>query len=169
MSPGDRTDPRPFEEAAEARLAGNGAGEDDAPDPFAELVGLLTARFEVLVTSVKTLLAVHTDRAQLVIRRRIQTTAIAALAAVVGATLVVYATIHVVRGTAQGFAALFDEQPWLGSLVAGLLFLFLAGGGLAFALRRWNQKELAKQLQKYAALEREQADRIAASEAHDAT
>jgi hypothetical protein len=120
------------------------------------------------VTSVKTLLAVHKDRAQLVIRRRIQLAALAALAVLVGATLVVYATIHVVRGTAQGFAALFDEQPWLGSLVAGLLFLVMIGGGLAFSLRRWNQKELAKQLHKYAELEREQAERIAAREAHDA-
>jgi hypothetical protein len=163
MSPDDRTDPG----VAEAERGANGAPEE-VGDPFADLVALLTARFEVLVTSVKTLLAVHTDRAQLAIRRRLQTALLAAVGVFVGATIAIYATVHVVRGTAQGLADLFG-RAWLGSLSAGLLFLLLIGGGLFLALRRWDKKELRKAQAKYAEFQQEQSSRIAASEREDAS
>lgn len=160
MSPGER----PESVDTEARTSGNGAPAS-AEESVRELLALLQARFAVLSASVRALIAVHTDRAQLAIRRRIQSLILGVLAGVAGVALAVYSVVHVVRGTAQGLAELFEGRQWLGSLAAGLLFLLLMGGSVVLALRRWDRKELAKQREKYASIQRDQDEGITRSEA----
>jgi len=164
LSPDERTEPS----VAEAETSGNGAHAAPAEEPLHELIELLQARFAVLVASIRALVAVHTDRAQLALRRRIQGLIVGALAAFAGGTMVVYSVVHVVRGAAQGFTELFEGRTWLGSLTAGLFFLLLIAGGLFLALRRWDRKELDKQREKYASLQRNQVEGVARAEAHGA-
>lgn len=136
----------------------NGNGADS--DPFRDLAELFNERFALLSRSIRTLIAVHTDRAQLALRRRVQLAILAMAAVFAGSTAIVYAVVLVMRGTVLGLTTLFDGRTWLGTLAAGVLVLALVGGGVFLALRRWNRSQLKKQEVKYAEL-RKKRDSVA--------
>jgi hypothetical protein len=119
-----------------------------------ELKDLLVKRFTALGDSLQTLWSVRKDRAQLAVRRRIQTVSMLAAASVAGAAVIIYASVLLVGGTAAGLARLFGSRAWLGDLVAGVLFLLFVIGGLALAIWRSNRSQLRKQREKYAELHR---------------
>jgi len=153
MSTEDHRDTEP------RRLDGGSDGGRDLREPLAELAELLTTRFERVSGALKTLVAVHTDRAQLAIRKRIQIAILGLVGALAGGSVTVYAAIVFVRGVAGGFTELFGGRAWLGSLASGALFLCLVGGGVGLSLRRWNRKEFVKQRAKYEKL-REQRGNV---------
>jgi hypothetical protein len=140
---------------------GRGATSDNGAEGssgFSELAAFITERFELFSGSLRRLLSVHKDRAQLAIRRRIQLAILAAAGLFAGSTAIVYGVILVIRGTVLGLTRLFDDRVWLGSLAAGVLVLLAIGAGLFMALRRWDRVQLKKQEAKYAELRRKQDD-----------
>jgi hypothetical protein len=109
---------------------------EDKPNPsLAELGQLALARLEALGDALQTLWAVRKDKAQLALRQQ------------------------VVRGTAAGFGRLFDGKSWLGDIAAGVLYLVLVGGGLAFALWRSDRRQFVKQREKYEEIHRKRLHR----------
>jgi hypothetical protein len=129
-------------------------GDGSAPDPLEKLAAFFMERFAAVSGSIRTLFAVHTDRAQLAIRRRVQLAILALAGVFAGSTALVYSVYLVIRGTMLGFAELFGGRAWLGSLVTGLVILGAVGGALLLALRRWDRNQLKKQEAKYDELRR---------------
>ena len=140
------------------------AAKSDKPNPsLAELGQLALDRLEALGDALRTLWAVRKDRAQLAFREQIQTWCLIALAAIGGIVAITHAVALLVRGTAAGFGKLFVDAPWLGDIAAGVLYLTLVGGGLAFALWRADRRQFVKQREKYEELHRKRIRRAKAA------
>lgn len=127
----------------------------EEPDPsLAELGRLALQRLEALGDSLRTLWNVRKDRAQLAIRKRMQTTGLLAAVGIAAVAAIIHSMVLIVRGTAAGLAQLFGGRAWLGDLAAGAIVLALVGGGAALAVQRINHRQFVKQREKYAELHR---------------
>ena len=126
----------------------------DTARSLADLVDKAAKRIEAFSESLRTLWTVRKDRAQLAVRRRMQSAALLGTGALAGGVALIYGVILLVGGTARGLGHLFGDRAWLGDLVTGVLFIGVIGGGLAGAFRRWDRVQLVKQQKKYAELHR---------------
>jgi hypothetical protein len=97
----------------------------------------------------KTLIEIQQDRAGLAIRRKTNQITWIAIAACVGITWLVTATLLLIHGLADGLTEWFDGRAWLGNLVAGGFLLVVATGFVAGAIRRRDKIQLSKQVKKY--------------------
>jgi len=130
------------------------AKESPSDPSLGELGQLALDRLESLGDSLRTLWAVRKDRAQLAFRQQIQTWSLIAIGAIGAIVAIVHAVALLVEGTASGFARLFPDASWLGDIAAGVLYLVLIGGGIAFVLWRSNRRQFLEQRAKYEELHR---------------
>lgn len=88
--------------------------------------------------------------------------ALGILAGLIGAAVLVTATVLLVNGIAGGLAALFGHREWLGQLVTGLLLLGLFAGGAVVGLKVLRASFKKKLRAKYEQRHQEQRGRFGA-------
>ena len=130
-------------------------GRDGPLEVLTKLASSFASHIAGVQSALQRLVSVQADRAQLAIRRRLQLAIVGALGALATGTLIIAATIALVRGMVQGLTLLCGGREWLGSIAAALLCFGLVGGGAALALQRWNRRQRVKDEGKYARLRRQ--------------
>lgn len=118
------------------------------------LLDKLLRRGESVSASVRALWAVRKDKAQLAVRRRVQTGVLIAAAAIAGLTATIQGVLLFSRGLSGGLRELFDGRAWLGELAAGLLLLGALGAGAGIAIKRSNRAHFKRMVAKYDAIKR---------------
>lgn len=162
-SSGSRTpseEPRSGSDPLRRRYARGGRRDPGVPRPtLAQALASGWSHALELGDYVRSLLAVRKDRALLEVRRKTTKVGIFAFAAVGAGTIVIAASVRLVAGMSDGLAVLFGGRGWLGDLAtAAVLLGGLAGAG-ALYLKRWEKKELEKQIEKYERHHREHRTR----------
>lgn len=131
------------EEAAGAAETGQRAPL--GPHPLEPLL----AHLAELKTQVLHYLEARADRVRLSVRQAAVWGAIGLLAALVGATLLITATVLALMGAANGIGAALGERWWAGQLIVGLCVL--CGTALAcwLAMRMLAKSSRRKTIEKY--------------------
>lgn len=75
------------------------------------------------------------DALKLTARRIGILAALGLVGAVAGATLIVTAVVLLLLGIAGAFAAIFPSHPWIGDLIAGVIFLAIPVAGILVGMR----------------------------------
>ena len=88
--------------------------------------------------------------------------ALGVLGGLIGAAVLITATVLLVNGIAGALAALFNHTEWLGQLVTGLLLLGLFAGGVVFGLKALRGSFKKKLRAKYEQRHQEQRARFGA-------
>lgn len=125
-----------------ARRAADGSRLED-------VLGGATRYVKELISSAKELIEIKTERKKLQLRRALIRAAVGVVALIGVAAWLGSAVSATIRGLCMGLAQLFDGRVWLGDLVGGLLALALLAGGVAYALRLAERKEIQRLEAKY--------------------
>jgi hypothetical protein len=121
---------------------------------------LLIRQLAELRGSVSLYVTAQLDSAKASVRSALLGLILAALGAVAVASLVVTASVFVLSAVAEGLGRLFGDQPWIGTLLTGLLTLAGVGLGAAGAVSARRNRDRAKAVEKYAARRAQQRARF---------
>jgi hypothetical protein len=151
---------QPLTDGATERGTRPGAGGNGAPDgetrgearevDWEAIAARLFERLAEVLREVRTLVSVSSEGARLRLRRARWGLMQGIVLGLAGAALALAGAVYLARGLAGTLAVLLGGRPWLGELVAGLLLLALAAGGLALARARDERAELERLRRKYA-------------------
>lgn len=86
---------------------------------------------------------------------------------IVGATVLIAATIYLMAGLRGALTALFDGREWAGQLAVGGGVLILVWLGLSLARSRSNRNDMKKMVERYERLDEKHAERRREVLAHD--
>jgi len=144
-STGPGVEPIDEDEAGGSDAEGKNAAEDGAGEAFAVVIDELNRVREQL----EQLVRIQVDRAKLRWRERLLRFAWFAVGAVVLLTATIAAVFYVLAGVAGLLATVLESPPWVGDLVAGVLFLVVLGGALGVGGNVLRRRNLARLRQDY--------------------
>lgn len=105
--------------------------------------------------------AIRKDAAAAQLRATLAKLALAALGALVAASMVAVSVWLLLSGIARGLGLLFGDRVWLGYLVTGLVILVAFGAVTWFGIRHWKRSSHDSTVEKYDRLKQEQAQKLA--------